>query len=173
MPAIRHPKSGIVNHKTPMKSRPFHVLQCLDKFRPHNPFIMAVIRLRRIVVTDCKCSPPMRIAARGRRQDKVKRIADVVCQCAIRHIDGTVIWIIEFFGELESGNCVIGRTAMRPEQRQVFWGYADSVPHRQQGGLELCGCRNRLRVAINVHKHLQSDAKNKGPSSGEKAVAKL
>src|ERR1017187_2535471 len=126
------------------KSSPFQFLQCLDKFRPHNPFVMVSL------IADGQCAPPMRVTAWRWRQNDMERIADIVREPAIGFVHVTVAGITKLLGIAKSGNRLIGRSAMRPEQRQVFRVNAGSVPHCEQGGFELRGGRNWFRVAVGV-----------------------
>jgi len=153
-----------------MKSRPIHFLKCLNQFRSHNPFVMAIVCHRHAMISNGQSAPPMRVTFRRWWQNNMECIADIVCKFSIRDIYSPVTGVVKVFGKLKSGNRVFRSAAMRPEQGQVFWVNAGSVTHRQQRRFELLNCGYRFWVAENlgvvcVHKWLQSDAKNKVSST--------
>jgi hypothetical protein len=151
MPEIRCQKQSVVNYQK-MNSCPFHFLKCLNEFRPHNPFVMAIVCHWHAVIAIGQCAPPMQVAARDGRRNMMECIGNMMRQRAILHVDGAVIGILKFLRKLGSGNRVIRRMAMRPEKRQIFLRNANPVTHRQQSRLELLNCRYRSWVAELIHK---------------------
>jgi len=133
-------------------SCPFQFLQCLNEFRAHNPFVMAVIGMRYVIVTIGESAPPMGFTVRRFGKNVMECIADFMRQCAILHIGGGKIWKMKFFGKLESGNGMFRSAAMRPEKRGIRNHVINFIPHREQSGLELFNCRNRGWIAPCVHK---------------------
>jgi hypothetical protein len=137
-----------------MKSNPFPFLKCLNKFRPHNPFIMPVLRHRHAIIARCQCAPPMRLAS-GELAAKVECVGEMAGKITIQQMCSTALCISEFFGKLCSSNRVFRRVAMRPEHCPFFVRNAVSVTHREQRSFELFNGCNWSWVTKFVHKILR------------------
>ena len=113
---------------------------------------MAIVCLRCAFIAVGQCAPPMRHTAGDWWRNVMKRISDIMRQFAVGNIYGDMTGKARFLGKLESGNRVVGCAAMRSEQCQILWRYADFIPHREQSTPELLDCRYRGWVAKFVHK---------------------
>ena len=132
--------------------RPFPFLKHLDKLRPHNPLIMAIICHWHTIIAIGQSAPPVRFTARRWWQNNMERIADMMRQRAILSSSGDVMAVIKFFRKLLGGDGVRRSAAMEFKHGHFFLRYADSIPHGLQSSFELLGCRNWNWVTVCVHK---------------------
>ena len=99
---------------------PIQFLQRLNKFRPHNPLVMALVILRRVLISVSHHTPPMRLAGRCWWKRNMKRVHDIVSQAAVLQTGGSIIGITNFFRELRHGNGVFWSAAMSAKQRGIW-----------------------------------------------------